>query len=99
MKAKINVTVFGARKFNDVVDGVKYDFTKLYVQMPVSTSSGNEVGYNVEVIPFGDHSNFEQMKSLPFPVEAELDIELTTKGMVCHGFRAIAKAQQPVKAA
>lgn len=99
MKAKINVTVLGARKFNDVVDGVKYDFTKLNVQMPVSTVSGNEVGYNVEVIPFGDHSNFEQMKSLPFPVEAELDIELTTKGMVCHGFRAIAKAQQTVKAA
>lgn len=99
MKVKITATVLGARKFNDVVDGVKYDFTKLNVQMPVSTTSGNEVGFNTEVIPYGDHSNYEQLKNLPFPVEAELDVELTTKGMVCHGFRAAARVQQPVKAA
>lgn len=94
MNVKIRATVIGVRKFNDVVDGVKYDFTKLRVQMPVNTNSGNEVGFDVQDIPYGEHSNFDSLRNLPFPVVAELDVELTTKGMVCHRIQPVAKSQE-----
>lgn len=91
---KMTMTVLGARRFNDTVEGQAYDFTKLRVQMPVPDESGNEVGYTSTDIPFGTSKNFDQLKGLKFPAEYELDIEMTSKGYTCKGFRAIGAAAQ-----
>ncbi|MFL9709352.1 hypothetical protein [Methylobacillus sp. Pita1] len=93
MQFKSKVTVLGARFFNDVVEGTKHDFTKIHVVMPVSTSAGSEVGFNAQTITFGTSTNFEKLKQLPYPVEAELDLEMTTKGIVCQGFKLVGKSE------
>ncbi|MFL9611418.1 hypothetical protein ACW4YW_04700 [Methylobacillus pratensis] len=93
MQFKSKVTVLGARFFNDVVEGTKHDFTKIHVVMPVSTSAGSEVGFNAQTITFGTAANFEKLKQLPYPVEAELDLEMTTKGIVCQGFKLVGKSE------
>lgn len=98
MQTKMKLTVLGARKFNDVVEGTKYDFTKLIVMLGVSTSSGNEVGFNAQVIPFLNSDEFAKIHHHTYPCEAELDIELTTKGMVCHGFKHVGKSSLAVAA-
>ncbi|MCB5186136.1 hypothetical protein LG201_13055 [Methylobacillus gramineus] len=98
MQFKTKATVLGARHFNDVVDGTKHDFTKIHIVMPVSTNSGAEVGFNAQTVNFGTAAEFEKIKALPFPVEAELDLEMTTKGIVCHGFKNIGKAELKVAA-
>lgn len=92
MQFKSKVTVLGARFFNDVVEGTKHDFTKIHVVMPVSTSAGSEVGFNAQTITYGTSENFEKFKNLAYPIEAELDLEMTTKGIVCQGFKFVGKA-------
>lgn len=89
--------VLGAKGFKGTVDGQSFDSTKLYVELPVSERAGTEVGYNAAPVPFGKADEFEKLKGLPFPIKAELDLEMTTKGMECHAFKAISQAQDVAK--
>lgn len=74
------VQILGAKRFKGAVEGQNFDSTKVYVVMDVSDSSGNEVGFNVSVMPYGKSDNFEQFKDQKFPVTADLEIKMTTKG-------------------
>lgn len=95
MRVKGTFQVLGCKGFKGQVEGTNYDSTTLYVVMDVSEKNGTEVGYNVANMKFGKEEEFQKLRGLPFPVQAELDVELTTKGPECVGFRAL----QPQKAA
>ena len=85
--------VLGVKGFKGKVEGVEYDSTTLYVVMPVSKRAGTEVGFNVKEVKFGKEDEFQKLKTLPFPVMAELDLEINTKGIDCYGFKAVGPAQ------
>lgn len=83
------VQVLGVKGFKGTVEGVDYDSTTLYVVLPVSKRSGTEAGFNVKEVKFGKEEEFQKIKNLPFPVIAELDLEMNTKGVDCYAFKAV----------
>lgn len=93
MNIKQVFQILGAKGFKGEVEGTNYDSTTLYVVMPVSERNGTEVGFNVSPMKFGKSDEFEKMKHLPFPIQAELDIAMTTKGFECRGFKAVSQAK------
>lgn len=91
MNVKQVFRVLGAKGFKGTVDGTNYDSTKLYVEMPVSEKNGTEVGFNGVSLPFGKEEEFQKLKGLPFPLQAELELAVTTKGLEVLGFRALSQ--------
>ncbi|MBS1188819.1 MAG: hypothetical protein H6R10_611 [Rhodocyclaceae bacterium] len=97
MQVKSNFQVVGAKAFNGEVEGKRYDSTTLFVLMDVSERSGTAIGQNVVEMKFGKSDEFDKMKHLPFPVQAELTLNLTTKGYEVEGFRPVAQAKTPAQ--
>lgn len=93
------VQVLGVKGFKGTVEGTSYDSTTLYVVLPVSRNSKTEVGYNVREVKFGTEEEFQKLKSLKFPLLAELDLEMTTKGVDCFSFKPVpsSAAASPAK--
>ncbi len=89
MKVKQTLQVLGAKGFKGNVDGTNYDSTKLYVVMPVSEKNGTEAGFNAVPLAFGKEDEYQKLKNLPFPVEAELELLMTTKGLEVVGFKPL----------
>lgn len=89
MEVKANLLVLGAKSFKGDVEGKPYDSTTLFVVMDVSERNGNSVGQNVVEMKFGKSEEFERLRHLPFPVQLELSLRLTTKGYEVVGFRAL----------
>lgn len=94
MKFKGQFQVLGAKGFKGMVEGKQYDSCTLRVVMDVSEKNGTEVGFNVSEMKFGNEEEFQKLRHLPFPIQAELEIELTTKGPEVHGFRALTSSQK-----
>lgn len=100
MEMKAQMLVLGAKFFKDAIEGQAHDFTKLFVAMPVSEQDAatyGSVGQNVVEMKFGKSDEYQKLKQLPFPLQAELSLKLTTKGYEVVGFRAL--QAQAVKAA
>jgi|ERR1035437_1951038 hypothetical protein len=93
MKFNGRFQVLGAKGFKGEVEGTNYDSTTLYVVMDVSEKNGTEVGFNASPMKFGKQEEFQKLKGLPFPVMADMEIELTTKGPECLSFKAVQQAQ------
>lgn len=88
------LTVVGAKSFNDTVDGNKYNNTKLFVMLPekvVSSDARNVVGFNVVNMEFGTSEEFIKngLAKIKYPCQAILDVEMTTKGYACNGFKLV----------
>lgn len=93
MEVKANLQVLGAKCFKGDVEGTAYDSTTLFVVMDVSERSGNAVGMNVVEMKFGTSEEFPKLKHLDFPVQAELTLNLTTKGYEVKGFRGLSSGK------
>ena len=89
MQVTAKFLVLGAKAFNGEVEGKHYDSTTLFVVMDVSERQGTSVGQNVVEMKFGKSDEFDKLKSLPFPINAELALNLTTKGYEVEGFKAV----------
>lgn len=96
MQVKANLLVLGAKSFKGDVEGKPYDSTTLFVVMDVSERNGTSVGQNVVEMKFGKSDEFSKLKSLTFPINAELALNLTTKGYEVEGFRAVSAAKAQV---
>lgn len=84
--------IVGAKSFDDTVDGTKYNSTTLFVMMKekqVASEVRNVVGYNVVQMAFGLSDEFKKhnLGTLKYPLDALLEVEATTKGYECTGFR------------
>lgn len=78
---EMKIRVLGARCFNDEVEGKRYNFTKLRLEMPVPRNAQNEFGTNIVEANYGDAVNFDQIKAMgKFPMECLVDLEPSSKG-------------------
>ena len=103
MQVKSEVIIIGSKMFNDVVEGTRYDNTKLLAMIPQKESESDRQsasGFDVEVIPFETSQEYikNKLHAAPYPHRAELELEITTKGMICKGYKFLA-AVNPLKAA
>jgi hypothetical protein len=79
---KMQVRVLGVTRFNDLIEGKKYDQTKLKVEMAMSERSGNSMGSDAIDMVYGTSANFEvlQKSGAKFPCMCDLEVNPTTKG-------------------
>ena len=80
MQFKARMTVMGAKCFNDVVEGTKYDNTKVFIETPMNEQGGNAVGFAAAEYQWGTSDNFHKIKGLNFPFDADCVIEMVTNG-------------------
>lgn len=80
MSFKAKFLVLGVRCFNDEVEGVRHNFTKVNVVMDMPDRK-NANGQDCIAMNWGDATNFEKLSEVVFPMELELTINPTTKGM------------------
>lgn len=80
MKFTTQAVVRGMKKFNDEVEGQRYDFTKLFIESDLDESKGTAKGQTCVEYEFGTSEEFDKMKNYPFPFPATLEIELVTNG-------------------
>lgn len=89
------VTLLGAKRSKGKLDdGKVYDSTKIYVQTKMNESD-DTVGFAVSEYNWGDSSNFETIKSVSYPCQAEVVFEMATNGkttkLVVTGVKPIKK--------
>lgn len=82
MQFQTKAKVMGASYFNDTIEGQKHDFTKVYLEMSLDESRGTAKGFASQTMNWGTSEEFQKIKHLPFPFEAELTVELVTSGKV-----------------
>lgn len=90
MEMKTQVTVLGAKFFKGDLEGQKHDFTKLFVQMPVSeneTDSYGSCGFNVVEMKYGTSEEYPRIKSFSLPAVLDVTLRLTTKGYEITGVK------------
>lgn len=93
MKFKGEFQILGVKGNKGVYEGTPYDYTKLRVVMDVSEKNGTEFGFDVQEMKVGAAEELAKYKDLPFPILAELEIELTTKGPEILAFRPKTQAK------
>lgn len=77
---KTQATIIGVKSFKGDVEGQQYDSTTLYALIPMDESRGTSKGFGAVEYKWGDSTNFEKIKHLKFPLEAELTVEFQTSG-------------------
>lgn len=55
-------------------DGTAYDFTKVYLYMPMDPTRGNALGGRSVEFRYGTSRNFEQFKGKALPCAVEVDL-------------------------
>jgi hypothetical protein len=100
MKVKINLTVLGAKSFNDTVDGTKYDQTKLIVMIDQKTNDSDRlsnIGFESTDVPFLTSAEYKKNKlaDAPYPHIAECEVEITNKGMSALSYKFVRKIELP----
>jgi hypothetical protein len=78
MKFQLESVVTGVKAFNQSIDGVAHDFTKVSVM----TDFADGVGFGGETVAYkwGNHTNCSKIQDLEFPFKAKLEMELATTG-------------------
>ena len=82
MKFTTKAIVTGAKMFKDSIDGQAFDQTTLYVQMGLDETKGTAKGFATQSLGWGTSDEYHKIKHLPFPFEAEIDMELVTTGKI-----------------
>lgn len=94
MKFTTEVTVTGAKQYNNVIDGVKHDFTKLFVMTELSDQSG--VGQATVEYKWGTSDNYKKIQDKDFPFLAKASMEIVTTGTrqstIIHDITPVAPA-------
>ncbi|WP_151974993.1 hypothetical protein [Acinetobacter junii] len=78
MKFTTEVTITGAKQYNNSIDGVKHDFTKLFVMTELSDQSG--VGQATVEYKWGTSDNYKKIQDKDFPFLAKASMEIVTTG-------------------
>ncbi|MCE5180460.1 MAG: hypothetical protein LLG15_01535 [Betaproteobacteria bacterium] len=82
MKFSTQAMVRGMTHFKDTVEGVAYDFTKMFVESELDTSKGAAMGSCTTPYEFGTSAEYLRMEKagVSFPFMAALEMELVTTG-------------------
>lgn len=94
MKFTTEVTITGAKQYNNSIDGVKHDFTKLFVMTELSDQSG--VGQATVEYKWGTSDNYKKIQDKDFPFLAKASMEIVTTGTrqstIIHDITPVAPA-------
>jgi len=63
-------------------NGTGYDSTKVYVQTDLDDSKGTGKGSATVEYNWGLSNNYETVKNLTFPLQAEVEMEIVTNGRI-----------------
>ena len=78
MKFTTDVTITGVKQFNNSIDGVQHNFTKLFVMTDLSDQSG--VGQATVEYKWGTSENYKKIQDKEFPFAAKAAMEIVTTG-------------------
>lgn len=78
MKFTTEATITGAKSYNNVIDGVQHNFTKLFVMTDLSDQSG--LGAATVEYKWGTADNIQKISHQQFPFNAKVDMEIVTTG-------------------
>ena len=79
---KMLAKVYGMKRSRGVMrdSGKTYDFTKVYLGIPLSDASGNMRGIATQEYRYGDFDNYEKFDGMNLPFDAEIELETVTDG-------------------
>ncbi|QGR87739.1 hypothetical protein FOC34_21415 [Burkholderia multivorans] len=97
MKFVSNVKVLGMKASKGSMDnGQTFDSTKVYVETPLDDSKGTAKGFATGEFTLGVASEFDKYKHLPFPFDAEAELEIVSNGKtqktVMHALKPIQRS-------
>ena len=78
MKFTTEATVTGSKSYNNMIDGVQHNFTKLFVMTDLSNQSG--LGAATVEYKWGAADNLDKIRNQQFPFNAKIDMEIVTTG-------------------
>lgn len=78
MKFTTESVVTGGKHYNDTVDGVRHDFTKIFVMTDLSDSLG--FGSATVEYKWGTSENIKKIRDIPTPFTAKISMEIVTNG-------------------
>lgn len=102
MKFTAELTVIGMKFSKGNLDnGTAYDSTKLYTLVDLDSSKETACGQAGAEYTFGDSTEYQKYKHLPFPFRAVVELEMVTNGKtaktVVTGLKPIADQKLPAK--
>ena len=74
------VIITGAKASKGEMEGRPYDSTKIYVETRMDPTKGTMAGKATEEYNWGLSDNFDTIKDLKFPLQANVDFEQVTSG-------------------
>lgn len=81
MKFASRVTITGIKSSKGTLEnGNAYDSTKVYVQTDLDDSKGTGKGSATVEYTWGTSDNYATVKHLPFPIVADVEMEIVTNG-------------------
>lgn len=94
----MKATVLGMKKFNGEVgegaDRQHYNTTTVFILMRQDESKGTAKGFAGQDLKFGDSTNYDKFSHLSFPLEAEVEMEMTSNGK--GGMKTIVTSIKPL---
>lgn len=95
MKFTTEATITGAKAYNNTIDGVAHNFTKLFVLTDLSDQSG--VGKATVEYKWGSSENIKKIQDSDFPLNAKIQMEIVTTGSrqttIIHDVQPITQKQ------
>lgn len=82
-------------------NGVQFDYTRVFIQRPISDTSTNEFGYDLVQCEYGDASKMTELEylrgKLPVNVDIEIVPEIKGKRVLnkVHSMRVLDEAKKP----
>ena len=98
MKMQVKLTVIGMKSSKGQMEGGQaYDSTKMYTLTDLDARKGTAKGQAVAEYNIGLSTEFEKYKHLPFPFNADAEIEIITSGtqqkMIVTDLRPVSQAK------
>lgn len=91
MKFTTESLITGAKYYNNTVDGVQYNFTKVFVMTDLADQSG--IGAATVEYKWGTADNIKKIEHLQFPFTAKVEMEIVTTGsrqnMIIHNITPV----------
>lgn len=78
MKFISEAVITGAKSYNNTVDGVLHNFTKLFVMTDLAEQSG--FGAATVEYKWGSSENIKKIQDMNFPFKAKIAFEIVTTG-------------------
>lgn len=78
MKFTTESVITGAKFYNNAIEGVQHNFTKVFIMTDLADQSG--VGAATVEYKWGTAENIKKIEHLQFPFNAKVDMEIVTTG-------------------